>query len=120
MLPFLVTLISCSVVKSVADTSSGGSSANNVPVANAGSDQTVATSNIVTMDGSASSDADGDTLSFFWMAGSSNPVTINLLSPTDVAPTFNSGNVSGNYTFLLYVNDGQVTSNPDSVVISVH
>jgi len=41
-------------------------SANSAPVANAGPDQNVATASLVTLNGSGSSDADGDTLTYAW------------------------------------------------------
>ena len=46
----------------------GGITANAAPVANAGPDQNVNTGSLVTLDGSASSDADFDTLAYVWGA----------------------------------------------------
>ncbi len=88
-------------------------------VANAGSDQTVNINTLVTLDGSASSGADGDTLTYSWTAKSGNPATDALSSTTAVSPTF-TPTALGTYTFILIVNDGIVDSLPVEVVITVN
>ena len=90
---------------------------NKVPVAKAGSDQSVNEGVVVTLDGSASSDGDGNTLTFNWTA----PLGITLSSATAQKPTFTAPEVSvnTNYTFTLVVNDGTVDSPADQVVITV-
>ncbi len=94
------------------------SAVNTPPVANAGPDQTVKTSQTVQLNGAGSSDADGNPLTYAWSfvsrpAGStaalSNPIVVN---PTFVADKF------GTYVVQLVVNDGTVNSAPDDVVIS--
>jgi predicted alpha/beta hydrolase family esterase len=91
---------------------------NRVPVANAGPDQTVASGGAVSLDGSISSDADGDRLTFRWSFASapvgSNPI---LSDPTAVRPTFIADS-PGEYVVRLIVNDGQFDSAPDTVVIA--
>ena len=91
---------------------------NTAPVANAGADQTVYVSNTVTLDGSGSTDADGDLLTFNWII-TSKPSTSNaaLSNPTSVNPTF-TVDVSGTYVVSLTVNDGNVDSTADTVTIS--
>ena len=56
--------------------------ANNPPTADAGSDQNVATGSLVTLDGSNSSDLDGDTLSCLWAFQSKPSGSLSILSST--------------------------------------
>lgn len=83
--------------------------ANAAPVANAGSNQSVVLGT-VTLDGSASSDANGDTLTYKW-ALISKPTnsTAALSSATSAKPTF-TADIAGVYVFTLQVNDGKVDS----------
>ena len=91
---------------------------NRAPTANAGPDQTAALGSTVTLNGAASSDPDGNPLTFLW-AFTARPTgsTAALLNPTSVSPTFVADR-SGSYTIQLVVNDGSISSAPDSVVIS--
>ena len=83
---------------------------NAAPVANAGTNQNVATPSSVTLNGSASSDANGDTLTFAWtLVSEPDGSSITLSNATTVSPTF-TANVDGVYIFSLVVNDGQVDS----------
>ena len=91
---------------------------NSAPVANAGSDQTTAVGATVTLDGHASSDGDGGSLTFLWSfvsrpAGSA----ASLLNPTTPAPSFVVDR-AGTYVVQLVVNDGTADSAPDTVTIS--
>lgn len=61
----------------------GTGTTNRAPLANAGSDQTVAEQSIVTLDGTGSSDPDGDSLTYSWTQTSGPVVSItNSSSPT--------------------------------------
>jgi hypothetical protein len=85
---------------------------NAIPVANAGVNATASIGQLVTLDGSGSSDANGDTLTYSWSitskpAGSGLTVLIN---PTSAKPTF-TADVAGSYVFNLVVNDGKDNSN---------
>jgi hypothetical protein len=91
---------------------------NSPPVADAGPDQTRFVDDVVTLDGSGSSDVDGDSLTFYWSL-STRPTGSNaaLSDPTSVNPTFTI-DVYGTYVAQLIVNDGSVDSPADTVVIT--
>jgi hypothetical protein len=91
---------------------------NSPPVANAGPDQTAQVGDIVTLDGSGSSDVDGDSLSFFWsLIAVPDGSSAMLSDPAAVHPTFDI-DVAGTYVAQLIVNDGIVDSAPDTVIIN--
>jgi hypothetical protein len=89
------------------------------PVANAGPDQSVHANSLVTLDGSGSSDPDGNPITYAWSflsrpAGS----TASFSNPAAVNPTF-VADQPGDYQVQLIVTDSLgVASQPDQVVIS--
>jgi len=93
------------------------SATNQAPVAHAGTDQSPNESTLVTLDGSASTDANNDQLTYLWTA----PTGITLSSNTAQKPTFTAPEVTADtpYTFSLVVNDGKVNSAADQVVVTV-
>ncbi len=92
--------------------------ANAAPVASAGTAQNVVAGTSVTLDGSASSDANGDVLTFSWTL-TSRPAgsTASLVGITTAKPTF-TADLAGSYVASLVVNDGKVNSSPASVTIT--
>ncbi|MDO3387900.1 YHYH protein [Gilvimarinus sp. SDUM040013] len=90
---------------------------NTVSVANAGSDQSVATGTDVVLDGNDSSDADGDALSFSWELTSA-PADSNavLIYETTAEPSF-TADVPGTFVATLIVNDGQNDSSATTVTV---
>jgi hypothetical protein len=94
------------------------STSNAMPVANAGAAQNLTTGSTASLDGSGSTDADNNLLTYRWTL-TSKPAgsTANLSSSTAVNPTF-IADISGDYLATLVVNDGQVDSNPVSVTIT--
>lgn len=91
---------------------------NTVPVANAGTDRSVNTGTVVTLDGSGSGDANGDPLTYLWsfvsVPGGSGAT---FSSPTSAHPSF-TVDVDGAFIISLVVSDGTATSNPDAVTIT--
>jgi Tol biopolymer transport system component/PKD repeat protein len=91
---------------------------NDPPIAEAGTDQTVNEGDMVTLDGSASSDPDGDPLTYSWELVDSEGPMINLSDDTAIQPTFTATD-DGTYTFALTVDDGKGGTDTDQVVITV-
>ena len=95
-----------------------GQTANTPPVANAGADQTGQVATTITLDGSASSDFDGDLLTYNWNLTSKPTGSAALLTgPNTANPTFFLDK-PGTYIGSLVVNDGLVNSAPDTVTVS--
>ncbi len=92
---------------------------NDAPTANAGPDQSIAETTIVTLDGTSSTDPEGQTLTYTWVQTSGPAVTLsdaNAESPTFTAPDL-LANID--VTFQLTASDG--TSNSvDSVTITIN
>jgi RHS repeat-associated protein len=92
---------------------------NTAPIANAGPDQTVDSGSVVQLSGAASSDIDGDTLSYNWSISSApNGSTVALVNTDTVAPEFQPDQ-TGVYIIQLTVNDGALDSSPDLVEITL-
>ncbi|VAX22552.1 hypothetical protein MNBD_NITROSPINAE03-296 [hydrothermal vent metagenome] len=103
-----------------------GAGSNHPPVAMAGADAsvTIATTGVALLDGSASYDADGDTLSYQWLllgapsaaTGSPGSSTYQLFeSKSDTAQLYPY--IAGIYTLQLTVSDG-IDQDQDQVVIT--
>jgi len=87
-------------------------SANQDPVADAGSNQTVDLGDTVTFDGTGSSDPEGSSLSYAWDFGDGS-------SPgSGVAPTHDYLS-AGTYTVTLTVTDNEEATDSDTTVITV-
>jgi len=92
--------------------------ANSAPVADAGIDQNVTTGTLVTLDGSGSSDANGDTLTYLWsIASAPTGSTATLSDETSTAPTF-TPDFDGRYEISLVVNDGSIDSSVDNLIVT--
>lgn len=93
---------------------------NHPPVANTGPDQTVRSGTTVTLDGTQSSDAEGDSLTYDWVQSGSGPsvrIDSNVPNPTFKAPNVNE---ETRLTFQLNVHYGfNFSEKPDEVTIIV-
>ncbi len=92
--------------------------ANTRPVANAGVDQTVRTGLTVSLDGTASTDADSDTLTYRWTMTSRPAGSSAALSSASLGRPSVVIDRGGTYVFSLVVNDGRIDSLADEVRIS--
>ena len=92
---------------------------NGAPVANAGPDQgSIRPGTLVTLNGRASSDPNGNPLTYRWSFISRPPGSAAVLSSTtSVSPTFTVDSI-GTYVVELIVHDGTVGSAADSVTIT--
>jgi hypothetical protein len=88
--------------------SSSGGTANIAPVANAGPNQTVISGVVVTLNGTASTDSDGNIASYSWTQISGSP-TVTLTNGTSAQPTFTAPAVVAATTlgFSLLVTDNR-------------
>jgi hypothetical protein len=103
--------------------SGGGPPPNHPPTANAGPDQTVTAGQLVTFDGSGSSDPDSNPLTFTWdfKDGSGfGPCPASSSSCVHPAHTYQNPNANAvAYTATLAVSDGSISVS-DSVKITVN
>ncbi|MBI1317628.1 MAG: PKD domain-containing protein [Candidatus Hydrogenedens sp.] len=94
------------------------STQNSVPTANAGADRTVEVGRRVQLDGTGSSDPDGDPLTYAWTltskpSGSNAQITNNTTSRPAFTP-----DLAGDFLFTLVVNDSKANSTPDTVLFT--
>ncbi len=96
--------------RAAVDAVSGGP-ANNPPTANAGPDQSGTVGQVLTFDGSGSSDPDLDPLTHSWNFGDGSPAASGAI----VTHAFGS---AGTFTVTLTVNDGQASA-IDSAIATI-
>lgn len=92
--------------------------ANATPIANAGSAQYTATGSTVTLDGSSSTDANGDRLTYRWTLTTKPSGSVAILSSASAVQTTFRADITGTYVLTLIVNDGQVDSIPANVSVT--
>ena len=93
---------------------------NQIPVADCGNDQTFHINNIIRLDGSNSSDPDGEQLSYLWSLFSQpNESLVEIIDFATEFPYFISDK-EGIYKLILTVNDGIDNSIPDTIVITIN
>lgn len=93
---------------------------NNIrPIAHAGTSQSAVVGDTVTLDGSGSTDANGDSLTYQWTlvtvpVGSQFAIADSTATTTTFVP-----DVAGTYVVQLVVNDGDLDSNPNTIQVEV-
>jgi RHS repeat-associated protein len=91
---------------------------NTAPTANAGTNKTVYVNRLAILDGSASTDPEGEPLTYAWTEDGTNPATGVLHGTSSPQPGF-TPSITGTYVFRLTVNDGRASSTQSSVTYTV-
>ena len=90
---------------------------NAAPMANAGADQTVLVGTTAYVDAGASSDANGDSLTYKWTLSTRPAKSVALLSNSAIVRPSLVVDVAGTYIFTLIVNDGKADGLPSTSTI---
>ena len=116
LLAFIGVLVLCANLSGCGGGTTTATATTNVaPTANPGASQNVLVGAVVSMDGSASKDPDGGTLTFKWtLIGKPVGSAATLTNSSYPNPKF-TADLAGNYVLSLVVNDGK----KDSAVASV-
>ncbi len=94
---------------------------NRAPIANAGDDAEMFMGVSLELNGSGSTDPDGDTqiLNYSWSIESAPPGSMATITPSDAVVATFIPDIQGEYIISLTVNDGELDSIADEVLISV-
>ncbi|MBW1878679.1 MAG: hypothetical protein JRJ84_09995 [Deltaproteobacteria bacterium] len=93
---------------------------NRAPVADAGADQAGRVGVAVVLDGTASTDSDGDTLTFSWTIDTAPGGSAATLTGADTSTGGFTPDLPGEYVVSLVVSDGDLASDPATVTISIN
>ena len=96
----------------------GCSASNTPPVANAGVTQNVSVGSLVTLDGSASRDANNQSLTYLWQITAVPTGSLAALSSSTSAKPTLTADLAGTYTDSLVVNDGSLSSTITTVAVT--
>ncbi|MBK9572145.1 MAG: hypothetical protein IPO43_05185, partial [Rhodoferax sp.] len=90
----------------------------NALISNAGNPQNVATNSVVTLDGSASIDPNGDAVTLNWqLISKPNGSVAALSNSTSIKPSF-TADLEGNYSLSLTITDGKSSSLSVTAIIA--
>ena len=90
------------------------------PNANAGADQIVSSGDMVTLDGSGSSDPDGTIVDYLWEQTAGSSVTLSANNLAEVSFTAPQVTETTTWTFLLTVEDDGGNTSDDEVNVTVY
>ena len=119
LLAFIGVLVLCASLSGCGGGTTTATATTNVaPTANPGASQNVLVGAVVSMDGSASKDPDGGTLTFKWtLIGKPVGSAATLTNSSYPNPKF-TADLAGNYVLSLVVNDGKKESAVASVSVT--
>ncbi len=89
------------------------------PVANGGGNQAGSVGQTIQLNGSRSSDANGDRLTYHWAFVSKPSSSVAALSNPSGAATQFTADRAGTYIVSLVVSDGFIDSDPDTVTVAI-
>jgi len=92
-------------------------SINRVPTADAGQNQAVNITSLVTLDGSNSSDPDGDPIRYSWTQ--TRGTAVELSASSMATPWFTAPGIPDTLAFSLTVSDDLETSAPATVIVNI-
>lgn len=92
--------------------------ANTAPVARAGNDVTAVNGTEVILNGTASSDPDGDLISYRWVLSTKPPGSVASLTGANTPRPSFTPDVSGNYVISLVTSDGSLSSDVAFVIVT--
>ncbi|MHC4148541.1 MAG: right-handed parallel beta-helix repeat-containing protein, partial [Planctomycetota bacterium] len=115
---YVITLVVTDIFAAASDPDTVTVGFDNIkPVADAGGSQAVIIGDTVSLDGVASSDANGDLLTYSWAFTSVPPgSTAELADPTSPQTSF-VPDEPGSYVVSLVVNDGFIDSDPANITV---
>lgn len=92
---------------------------NSSPIADVGDDKVGVMGQIIALDGSLSSDADQDSLTYSWSLLSVPNGSSAVIADNDQMMASLTPDTTGDYVAQLIVNDGCLDSNPDSALVTI-
>jgi parallel beta-helix repeat protein len=115
---YVITLVVTDIFAAASDPDSVTVGFDNIkPVADPGPSQAVMIGDTVSLDGSASSDANGDLLTYSWAFTSMPPGSTAVIADPAVPQTSFMPDEPGSYVVSLVVNDGFVDSDPANMTV---
>jgi PKD domain/Bacterial Ig domain len=114
-------LTACGGAGSAGSGGSGGGSGpvNTAPIARAGTDQSVLAGSVVSLDGTSSSDAESDPLTYSWSLVARPADSAAVLSAANVARPQFTADKPGTYSLSVVVSDGKLSSSAGTVTVVV-
>ncbi|WP_370630699.1 glycosyl hydrolase family 18 protein [Photobacterium sp. WH24] len=106
------------ILNAMQESLAGAPAGNRAPVARAGSDQQVNTAATVTLNGSSSTDSDGQIAGYQWVQTSGPALTLNGANTASATISVPDVTVDTQYVFTLTVTDNEGATATDSITVT--